>query len=47
MYENPTAVALIMDMTTDEVRERAKDVDLNTNDEKSGVYDSVANLITE
>ena len=47
MYEKPTAVALIMNMTADEVRARAKDVDLNTNDEKSGVYDSIADLITE
>lgn len=42
MYENPSVVATLMGMTTEEVKERAKHVDLNTNDERRSIYESLS-----
>lgn len=40
MYKNPTLIAVTMGMTAEEIKERAKHVDLNTNDERRSIYES-------
>lgn len=45
MYNNPSTVASILGMTEDEVKERSKHVDLNTNDERRSTYELVSGMI--
>ena len=45
MFDNPSLPASLLGITTDEVKERAKHVDLNTDDPHASKYSLLANLV--